>query len=177
MAINTTGGEIRVFNASIKLFAGGVLLDSDAEQLATLSRNQSNKAIFGTDLFMFADGELFVNNRLYKNKDLETVSGVYNYAQGITHRLMTARGTMPGDSLFGVPWNNYLGITYSNSQNIIRALIADITDELYKDSRTGSVLGVKASFVSPGVINVITSIKPVRPDDLSINIDVSIGVP
>lgn len=172
MALNTTGGQIRVLNSKININTEE-LTDSEAAQISALSRNSQRKNLFSTDLLMFAEGDLFVNNKPYQNKDLDLVSGVYNYAQAITHRLMTARGTMPGDANFGVPWNSYLGTTYANPSNIIRALIAEITDELYKDARTGEVIRVNPEFTAPTVLQVECVVVPIN---VQTNVDISFSI-
>jgi len=172
MALNTTGGQIRVLNSKININTEE-LTDSEAAQISALSRNSQRKELFSTDLLMFAEGDLFVNNKPYTNKDLDLVSGVYNYAQAITHRLMTASGTMPGDDTFGVPWNSYLGVTYSNPSNILRALIAEITEELFKDSRTSEVVYVRPELVNPNTIQVECAVIPVG---LNTNIDILLSV-
>lgn len=172
MALNTTKGQIRVLDSAINLNVGE-LTQQEQSQLSALSRNAEYKSLYRTDLLMFAEGNLFVNNRPYEKKDLDLVSGVYNYAQNITHRLMTARGTMPGNPSFGVPWFNYLGSTYQNKSSVRSLLVADITEELYKDSRTAQVISVRAEFLNPTTISVACSVAPVR---LSSSIDVTVTV-
>lgn len=175
MSLSNTRGTIRVLNSKINLNTGN-LTDSDENQAAALNRNVENKNVFRSDLLMFAEGNLFTDETGFSAaNDLSIVSGVYNYAQGITHRLMTARGTMPGDPFFGVPWYNYLGVTYSNPQNVIRSLVSDITDEIFKDSRTEDVLYVRPVFTEPTVVEVECGITPVR-FDVDINLAVSVGV-
>jgi len=174
MAYNNTGGLIRILDSTIRLNKGE-LLDSDAEQAAALSRNSESKRLFGTDLLMFAEGDLFSEQDFRSKKDLELVSGVYNYAQDITHRLMTTRGTMPGDPFFGVPWNEYLGTTYANPSNLIRSLIAEVTEELYKDNRTSRVEYVNPEFEAPNVLKVECAVTPVKYS-LSLFSSLTLGV-
>lgn len=172
MALNTTKGQIRVLSSQININLDE-LTNSEAAQISALSKNAELKSLFKTDLLMFAEGELFVNNRPYTAKDLDLVSGVYNYAQAITHRLMTTRGTMPGDRFFGVPWDNYLGVPYQSTNTVTRLLTIDITDELYKDSRTGQVVSVSPEFTSPTSVQVNCTVVPIR---LSTSIDISVVV-
>lgn len=104
----------------------------------------------------------FTEGGLYNDaSSLQRVSGILNYAQGITHRLLTYRGTMPGDSNFGVPWLNYLGRTYKNKSLIIANLSNDIQEEVLKDPRTSSVDSLDIDFLSPEVINVNITLIPI----------------
>lgn len=172
MALNNTKGQIRLLDSSININIDE-LTTSEASQITALSKNAESKRLFRTDLLMFAEGTLFANDRQYDSKDLSLVAGVYNYAQGITHRLMTARGTMPGDPSFGVPWFDYLGVPYADKSSVRRMLIADITNEIFKDSRTSQVISIIPEFVNPTTVQVSCSIMPVQ---LSTSIDLSVTV-
>jgi len=86
------------------------------------SKDQAASAALGKDFLMapqFTSGGLHV-----RKNDLDQASGIYNFAQGITHRLITFRGTMPGDPNFGVPWGNYLGKNYKNKSLVIASTTA-----------------------------------------------------
>lgn len=122
---------------------------------------------------MFAEGDLFVNNT---QGDLKLVGSVYNYAQAITHRLMTSRGTHPVDSTFGVPWLNYLGKSYTSSTTVLTNLRQDITDELYKDNRTQKVVQVITKLVDPTIIDVTTVVLPIGVNQSTLSINLTVGV-
>jgi len=168
-----TNGQIRILNSKINILSDEIV-NSEQNQSLVLNQKEENKEIFGSDLYMFATGNLFVNDRPYSKKDISLVSGIYNYAQAITHRLMTTRGTMPGASSFGVPWDDYIGATYKDKNTVRRLLISDITEEIYKDSRTGEVLSVETNFSDPNVINVVCTITPVN-FNTSFQVNVTVG--
>jgi hypothetical protein len=123
----------------------------NAEQLSAFS--------LGSDFLMakeFTEGGLYVSG-----KDLSKVSGALNYAQALTHRLITYRGTMPGDATFGVPWQNYLGKTYGNKSLIIADLSQDIENEVFKDRRTAELRNIEVNFVTPNVVTVDLTVVPI----------------
>lgn len=123
------------------------------------ARDQSASAALGKDFLMapqFTSGGLHVT----KN-DLAQAYGIYNFAQGITHRLITFRGTMPGDPNFGVPWGNYLGKTYKNKSLVISNLTQDISDEVFKDRRTNSIQSLDVSFLDPNSVIIDLTIIPI----------------
>lgn len=104
----------------------------------------------------------FTEGGLYNDESsLQRVSGILNYAQGITHRLLTYRGTMPGDPTFGVPWLNYLGKTYRSAGLVSANLSRDIEEEVFKDPRTASVDSLSVSFISPEAVNVELTLVPI----------------
>jgi len=130
---------------------------------AALEKSLEDSAAYGKDLLMFGTGDLFVEEQeFFVSGDTKAISGLLNYAQAITHRLMTTRGTHPEDRFFGVPWNNYIGQAYSSSRIVKSRLISDITEELYKDRRTREVAYVRASFESPTVLGVECAVIPIR---------------
>lgn len=127
-----------------------------------MRRGRESVEAYGVDLMMLAEGELFVtDDHLNLSRgDIRDVGGLLNYAQAITHRLMTDRGTHPEDRFFGVPWRNYVGQTYTSRHVVKAQLTADITEELYRDHRTGQVVEVKTIFSSPTVVEVSCSVIP-----------------
>jgi len=145
---------------------------SDASSLqAKLSNDRRASAVLGMDILMFAEGGLFSDD-----KTLKKAVGVFNLAHAITHRLMTTRGTMPGDAFFGVPWNNYMGRSYGNKEIVIANLREDIASEVLKDSRVGQIKNINITFVDPTTITVDLSIVPIfTAYSDTINIVVSTG--
>jgi hypothetical protein len=130
---------------------------SDASSLqAKLSNDRRASSILGMDFLMAAEGGLFS-----EQTSLKKVVGIFNLAQALTHRLMTTRGTMPGDSFFGVPWFNYLGRTYKNKDIIIANLREEIVSEILKDTRVGQIKSININFLSPLAIIVDVSLIPI----------------
>jgi len=130
---------------------------SDTSKLqAKLNSDRSASEVLGMDFLMFAEGGLF--SRL---NDLNKAAGIFNYAQAITHRLVTTRGTMPGDPFFGVPWNNYLGKSYKNKSITLANLREDIFREVERDPRTGTVATLDLEFTSPTSIEVNLTLIPI----------------
>lgn len=157
-------------NSSREDFLGSFAL---SEEL--LDESLGNVPVYGRDLLMFAEGDLFVNEReFFTSRDLKDVGGLVNYAQAITHRLMTTRGTHPEDRFFGVPWNDYIGSPYVSSRAIQSRLVVDITEELYKDRRTREVQAVETEFTSPTVISVRCFVIPVQYNKEAIQIALSV---
>ena len=159
-----TNGYITVNNINInapRLFGEGLSAAEFIEAQVNASRQSAavTKAM-GTELLMFAEGDLFPQG-LPHSRDIGVAKGLANYAQAITHRLMTTRGTHPEDYFFGVPWDNYIGNTYMSRGLIIGTLIVDITEELYKDRRTSRVVYVNAEFTEPTIIDVKCAVEPV----------------
>lgn len=145
---------------------------SEASSLqAKLSNDRKASVELGMDFLMFAEKGLF-----FEGNDLKKSVGTFNLAQAVTHRLMTTRGTMPGDPFFGVPWFNYLGKNYSNKDILLANLREDINDEVLKDSRVGVVKSITANFVDPTTVNVDLSIIPIfTAYSDTINIVISAG--
>lgn len=130
-----------------------------AEFQDLLNSEVTSFSFLGSDFLMakeYPEGGLYASG-----KDLSKVSGVFNYAQAITHRLITYRGTMPGDANFGIPWDNYIGKTYSNRSLVIADLKQEIETEIFKDRRTSSVENIVVEFLNPTVINVDLTIIPI----------------
>ena len=150
-----TNGSISFSNIKLSFVDKSILEDLISRN--TKQENERLKQVFKTDLLMYALGDVFENDR----EDLQIISGVYNYAQQITHRLMTTRGFHPEDSTLGVPWNDYIGKTYTNKNLTITNLTQDITDELFKDTRTNRVISVKSVFANPNVIDVECTVEPI----------------
>jgi hypothetical protein len=130
---------------------------SDSSSLqAKLTNDRRASFSLGMDFLMFAEKGLF-----FEGGDFKKAVGVFNLAHALTHRLMTTRGTMPGDAFFGIPWNNYLGRTYSNKNLVIANLTEDIASEILKDSRVGQIKSINILFSSPTVLTVDVSVIPI----------------
>ena len=173
MSLAITKGVITLDNARIDLSNTSLSSDRTLQQ-AGLTQTLANRSIFGQDLLMFAEGDLFSSGTLGHKSDLLLVAGLFNYAQAITHRLMTTRGTMPGNPSFGVPWKDYIGRVYSNASALVTNLKQDITDEVYKDNRTQSVVSIDLNFVNPTTIQVELHVLPTN-SQAPVGISLSVG--
>lgn len=167
--------DISVNNVNIRIHRDGFLNDEGVASVVQ-SRGTSRLDSLGVDLWMMGQGFLIEDDtsRRQDKKDLARAAGIYNYAQAVAHRLMTARGTHPEDAFFGVPWLDYLGRTYVNSQSVISNLIQDITEELYKDSRTSEVVSVTAEFENPTTIVVQCVVLPINVNNEFIEVGLTI---
>lgn len=172
---SVTTGHISVSNVNIAFRRDGFLNDA-AVATQVQQRGLARKSILGTDLWMMGTGELIVDEQfgISSSKDLSRATGLYNYAQAVTHRLMTSRGTHPEDPFFGVPWLSYLGRRYIDSNFVRSNLIQDITEELYKDPRTADVLSVKVEFENPTTVLVKCNVLPVGVDAEAVEIGLTI---
>lgn len=140
-----------------------------------LDKSLEDSSVLGRDLLMIGEGDLFLREReFFSARDIRDLGGLLNYAQAISHRLMTPRGYHPEDRFFGVPWYNYIGKTYSSSSAIRSQIVSDVTEEVYKDRRTREVHGVSANFLSPTVLEVTCSVVPVRVNISSLTIELAI---
>jgi hypothetical protein len=146
---------------------------SDSSSLqAKLTQDREASEFLRMDFLMFAEEGLFKEGR-----DLKKSVGIFNLGQALTHRLSTIRGTMPGDSLFGVPWFNYLGKTYKNKDIVLANLREDILDEVEKDARVGGVLSLNVNLIDPNAISVDISVVPVFTSfSETVNIVLTAGV-
>lgn len=160
MPSTPTFAEITFNNVNVA-FAHINLLGDVSEQLKRVENTTSRNQTFGKDLMMMGEGTLFATESRLAKGDLLVVSGILNYAQAITHRLMTPRGYHPADSSFGVPWYDYLGMTVGNRLIVEGQLILDISDELMKDKRTQKVEGVRVNFDTHSSIELECSVVPV----------------
>lgn len=149
----------------------------DSDRLSYIIGNNSIEAnkkirdIFKVDLYMPATGDLIADPRDKKEKsDIKLVTGIYNYAQQITHRLMTEKGTHPIDRNLGIAWSSYLGSYLSKSSVKIR-LSREIEEEMLKDYRTDEVISISVEFEDQNVVRADVSLKPVLVD-----FDISLGV-
>lgn len=149
------------FNNVNVAFAHRNLVSDVTEQLLRVEETTARNQAYSKDLMMMGEGTLFASEGVIAKKDLVVVSGILNYAQAITHRLMTPRGYHPADPSFGVPWYRYLGQSYTNKLLVEGDLILDITEELYKDRRTQSVEEVRVSFEGIHIINLECKVVPV----------------
>jgi hypothetical protein len=172
--LTTTRATISVNGAILSSSRDDFLTDVGGNE-AFYNANQDNLRSYGIDLMMFAEGDLFVNTTdNFSSKDLKEVGGLLNYAQAVTHRLVTDRGTHPEDRFFGVPWRTYLGQTYVSKGIVSARMIAEITEELYKDRRTKEVVEVKADFKNPTTVEVTCSVIPLMFKTELINISFTI---
>lgn len=172
--LSTTKATISINGANFSPLRDGFLEDFNQTE-ALLDESLKYTSIYKRDLFMFGEGDLFVNSRQFFNDgDLKDIGGLLNYAQAITHRLMTTRGTHPEDRFFGVPWGKYLGVAYVSKNIVSTNLIADITEELYKDSRTSEVVSISINFISNTVLEVACSVRPIMYQQGSISISLSV---
>jgi hypothetical protein len=148
-------------------------VSSDFSKLqAKLNSDKRASEVFGMDFLMFAEKGLFS-----EGTDLKKAAGIFNFGQAITHRLMTTRGTMPGDPFFGVPWNNYLGQSYRNKNLLIADLRTEIEDEVLRDSRTSQVLNLNLKFLDINTIEVDMTILPVFTSlEDTVNLLITAGV-
>jgi hypothetical protein len=148
-------------------------VSSDASRLqAKLTTDKLASEVFGMDFLMFAEKGLFA-----EVKDLKKVVGIFNFGQAVTHRLMTTRGTMPGDPFFGVPWNRYLGQTYRNKNFLTADLQTEIQDEIFKDARTAEILSINLNFLDINTVTVDLTILPVFTAlDETVNLLITAGV-
>jgi hypothetical protein len=171
-----TNAKISVSGASINFGSEDYLVDAEAQQRA-IDKTNEKSSIYKKDLLMFAEGGLFNHgDKFLPSGDLKSVGGLLNYAQAITHRLMTTRGTMPGDAFFGVPWDLFLGRSYTRSSIVTSNLIQEISDEVGKDRRTQRVVSIKANFIDNNTLEVLVSLLAVGvtlPVDISLNVGVT----
>lgn len=169
-----TNGNIRISNLSINLARDGFVAN---EEVSSLLKDTSKERVrlLGKDLFMFAEGTLGLTQSIATDMkpDLSIAAGIYNYAQAITHRLMTTRGTHPADRFFGVPWDRYIGKTYSSGETIRSSLVQEITDELFKEPRTQNVVYVTANFQTKNVLEISCAVVPVG---VTTDIEISLNV-
>lgn len=140
-----------------------------------LDDSLQNAPAYRRDLMMLATGDLFSTQQPhFTSRDFREVGGLVNYAQAITHRLMTTRGTHPEDISFGVPWDRYIG-TYVSERFIIPNLTADITEEVMKDSRTESVASVTINFTSNSVVEVVCELIPIFNQGGSVEVALTVA--
>lgn len=157
--IYTTGAEILIDGSRINPMREG-FLEHRAVSEARLDQSLDDVPVYGRDLLMFAEGDLFVGDG--PSPDVSSVGGLVNYAQAVTHRLMSTRGYHPGDPSFGVPWNRYIGQSYTNADIVRGQLSADVSEELLKDKRTLQVASIRTEFESPSSIRVTVGVIPVH---------------
>lgn len=148
-------------------------VSSDFSKLqAKLDSDRRASEVFGMDFLMFAEKGLFS-----EGTDLKKAAGIFNFGQAITHRLMTSRGTMPGDPFFGVPWDSYLGQTYRNKSFLNADLKNDIEEEVFKDSRTAQIPRLTLNFLDINTIEIDMTIIPIFTSlDESVNLLITAGV-
>jgi hypothetical protein len=148
-------------------------VSSDFSKLqAKLDSDKRASEVFGMDFLMFAEKGLFAEGR-----DLKKATGIFNFGQAVTHRLMTTRGTMPGDPFFGVPWGNYLGQTYRNKSLLLADLRSEVENEVLKDFRTGQILNFNLKFLDVNTVSIDMTIVPIFTSlDESVNLLITAGV-
>jgi hypothetical protein len=138
---------------------------------ARLSSDRRASREFGMDFLMFSKGGLFYD----EFGGIKKATGIFNYAQGLTHRLATDRGTMPGSPIFGVPWSSYLGKTYKSASIVIANLREEIVEEVFRDRRTSRIDDITVSFLDPNTVNIDLTVVPIFTnnrdyDSISINL-------
>jgi hypothetical protein len=136
------------FSNSQKLDTVDEILNFRDTQQASLNFHKSDIAMFGTLDFINYQG-------VHK-----IAKGVVNYAQRIQHLLMTNKGSMPSDLSVGIPWSKYLGQTYASKSILTSLLVADITNELYKDYGTKTVNFIKIDFITRNALSIVVSLTP-----------------
>jgi hypothetical protein len=132
---------------------------------AKLSGDRRASREFGMDFLMFSNGGLFYD----ESGGLKKAAGIFNYAQALTHRLSTERGTMPGSPFFGVPWSNYLGKTYKNSSLILANLREEILEEVFRVKGTSRVDKSNVFFIDPNVVSVELLVVPIFTNNTEYN--------
>jgi len=131
-----------------------------------IDKIRREKTQLGTDLKMLATGNL-----LTKKKGLDIAIGIQNFAQAITHRLMTVRGEHPEDASVGVPWNLYLGATYDDANQILADLGGEILTEVYKDYRTTYAKFDYIRFADSNIIEISLSVTNQANDTANISLN------
>lgn len=111
-----------------------------------------------TDLTMLGTGNLFPTQ---KGNDLNSTTGILNFAQAITHRLMTTKGEHPQDYSLGIAWNKYLGKAFYDIDLVIAELSSEIVTEVMRDIRTAEVTSIQIEFVDITHLNVHLVVLPV----------------
>lgn len=172
--ITATNATINI-GGTVFTYSRENFLSDVSQSEAALDASLQNSSVYRRDIFMFAKGDMFVNEQeFFSARDLKDIGGVLNYAQAITHRLMTTRGTHPEDVFFGVPWYDYLGQRYTDGRVTLSRLTADITEELYKDNRTQEVGYVRPEFNGRTAIFVSCAVIPVRFSSTAIELALSL---
>lgn len=175
MAIYDTKGTIEFNNVSVS-YQNTTLVGDIDNQITRLNEAESRRRLFRSDLAMLAEGDLWTTKEPLESKDLMVVSGLLNFAQAVTHRLMTPRGYHPADPSFGVPWYDYLGQVVGHKAVVEAQLMADVTEELSKDPRTGAVLKVSVEFEGQDTISVVCYVAPAAARDQVITLSMTAGV-
>ena len=132
-------------------------------QSSNLDIASVNEILFATDIYMFATGKMYSTT----DKKLKLVSGIYNLAQAVSHRLMTTRGSHPMDSTLGVPWDRYLGQTYFDKELTMLEISSDIVSEVLKDPRVSSVDNIVVELIDINAISVQIIIAPIGTNSLA----------
>lgn len=175
MAIADTGASIVFKNLNVS-FNNTSLLNDATEQASRLADTEARRRLFKTDFMVLAEGDLWSSLEMLDRRDFLVVSGILNYAQAITHRLMTPRGYHPADPTFGVPWYDYLGQSYVNKSVIEAQLSSEVASEIMRDPRTNIVRSATAKFVTSGEINIACVVIPATTNTDSLGISLTAGV-
>jgi hypothetical protein len=118
-----------------------------------------NNDVLGTDLLL-VDGDL----KLVGNNDIMRVSGYACYSQNISHRMQTSRGSNKVFPLYGLS-----GDLLTSSGSTVPALVySEVFEQLSRDHRTESVLGIKLSEQGDKV-HVDARVKPLDTAPYSIS--------
>lgn len=142
-------------------------INNTSEQYQNLQKNVFFREVYGTDLSMMGTSELlFVDG--VDGEDLLLTSGISNLAQAIHHRLTTTRGAVPEDPSIGVPWNDFIGKTYSNKDFVYAELADTLMEEILKDNRVSSVDNIELNFVTQNQIDVKIEVSAVGGDTFNL---------
>lgn len=175
MAISDSNAGVVFKNLNVA-FNDTPLLNNIEEQTRRIDDTAARKALFRSDILVLAEGDIWTTTELLEKRDFLVTSGILNYAQAITHRLMTPRGYHPADPSFGVPWYDYIGQSYVNRGVIEAQLNADIAVELMKDPRTSVIRSVSSRFVDNNHISVECIVIPATTQNDTLGISLLAGV-
>lgn len=139
-------------------------------QLNTLNALEAEESTYLSDLITFGEGDLLTENR-----DFLVRSGLLNYGQAVTHRLMTTRGSHPIDPTIGINWYNYMGQTYISPEFIQATLSLEISQEIYKDFRTSNVYSVIVEFSDINTVLITASFSALSPEVLELTLTAKVG--
>lgn len=130
--------------------------EDDVTQKKNISELERRAEIYGTDFFTGGFGDISYT----LGGDIRRVAGLQNLAQQILHRLMTVKGEHPQDSSLGIPWFDFLGVSYRDEDYYLRSLEEEISSELLKESRIESILTLEAKFIDKNAVEVYVEISP-----------------
>ena len=141
-----------------------------SQQLDNLNTLEAEENAYLSDLITLGEGDL-----LTEHDDFLVRSGLLNYGQAITHRLMTTRGSHPIDPTLGINWYNYMGQTYASKEFIQATLSLEISQEVYKDFRTSEVYSVLVDFLDVNTVLITISFSALSPEVLELQMQAKAG--